>query len=299
MNVVDGVIASASLSLPNLQASPSLICASDYSGQHKESSFEAYAFVISGSALWAGWEKRRLGVRSAEVQTRRMSFKGLGDGVKQKALPGFLNAADQLDGLLAVFLVEKRIGSLFGKGQRFDFTELPHYEEFGSQVFERLMRVVHFMSLLISGLSSPTQDIYWFTDADDIAANHERVRSLVDIFSRVSGHYLSHGLGHFKCGTSKDCDNGSLQVEDMCAIADLAAGAITELVNRCEQAGTVPSSKLVVPAPSTISPKASFVGNWLSLDSKLKRIMLLLERDGESPTIRVKRLLLHRLGAMG
>lgn len=299
MNVIDGVIASASSSIPDLQSSSSLICASDYSGQHKGSHFEAYTYLISGSASWGDWEERRLQIRAAEVQLRRMSFKALSDGVKQKALPGFLRAADQLDGLLAVFLVDKKIGSLFGKGQRFDFTDLAQYEVYGSHVFERLMRVVHFMSLLISGLSSPKQNVYWFTDADDIAANHDRVRMLVDIFARVSGHYLSHDLGHFRCGTSKDCDNGSLQVEDLCAIADLAAGAMTELVNRHEDAGTVPSSKLVVTAPSTLSAKAASLGNWLSFGSGLKRIVLLLEKEGESTIIRVKRLQLHRLGPVG
>ncbi|MFN0018783.1 MAG: hypothetical protein ACKVP0_11030 [Pirellulaceae bacterium] len=299
MNVVDGVIAAESSLIPDLESSSTLICASDYSGQHKGSDFEAYTFLISGSASWNDWEARRLQIRAGDVQLRRMSFKALGDGVKQRALPKFLEAADHLNGLLAIFLVDKRIGSLFGKSPRFDFTNLAKYEVYGSHVFERLMRVVHFMSLLISGLSSPKQNVYWFTDADDIAANHDRVRMLVDISTRVMGQYVSHGLGHFRCGTSKDCDNGSLQIEDLCAIADLAAGAVTELVNRHEDAGTVPNSKLVIPAPSTLSAKAASLGVWLSLVRRLKRVVLLLDREGESTNIRVKRIQLHRLEPAG
>jgi hypothetical protein len=299
MNIIDGVIGAAASSLPNLRSSDSLLCASDYSGQHKESAFEAYSFVIAGSASWGLWEKRRLELRSGDLQSRRMSFKALSDGAKRRAVPAFLDAADHLDGLVTVFLVDKRIGSLFSKHPRFDFSELPEYENYGAHVFERLLRVVHFLSLLIGGLSSEKQNIYWFTDADDIAANHNRVRVLVDIFARVSGHYISHNLGHFRCGTAEDCDNGSRQVEDLCAIADLAAGAAASLVNGYRDTNTMPASELIVPAPATLAPKAAFIGKWLSLDSKLKRLVLALERDGESTAIRVKRLALHSVSAVG
>jgi hypothetical protein len=299
MNTIDRVVGAAASSLPDLRASDSLICASDYSGQHKESAFEAYSFVIAGSASWGLWEKRRLELRSGDLQSRRISFKALSDGAKRRAIPAFLDAADLLDGLVAVFLVDKRIGSLFGKDQRFDFSGLSEYEEYGAHVFERLLRVIHFLSFLVGGLSSQKQNIYWFTDADDIAANQKRVRTLVDIFARVSGHYITHDLGHFRCGTAEDCDNGSRQVEDLCAIADLSAGAATALVNCYRETNTMPASKLIVPAPATLAPKAAFIGKWLSCGGKLKRLVLALERDGESSSIRVKRLALHGVAAVG
>lgn len=266
MNVIDEVVRAAADSMPDLSGSHSLLCASDYSGQHKQSAFEAYSFVIAGSASWNTWEKSRLAIREQRLRARQMSFKGLNDKTKRRDLSSFLNAADQLEGLLAVILVDKKIGSLFGWSRQFDFTTLPEYSAYGGQIFERLMRAVHLLSFFVAGLSRSGQDVFWFTDADDFAANEQRIRMLTNIFANVSSHYLSYQLGHFRCGTSSMCDNGTLQIEDLCAIADLAAGAATELFNRHSEEGTSPSSRVIVPAPLKLSEKSAYL-RWLAVST--------------------------------
>ncbi|HEV8329293.1 MAG TPA: hypothetical protein VGQ08_17595 [Nitrospiraceae bacterium] len=300
MNVIDEVVRDVASSMPDLNGSHSLLCASDYSGQHKQSTFEAYSFVIAGSASWSTWEKSRLAIREQRLRTRQMSFKKLNDKTRLRALPSFLNAADQLDGLIAVILVDKQIGSLFGRSRQFDFTAVPEYAAYGAQTFERLLRAAHLLSFFIAGLSRSGQDVFWFTDADDFAANEARIRMLTNIFSNVSSHYLSHQLGHFRCGTSSICDNGTLQIEDLCAIADLAAGATTELLNRHCDEGTIPNSRVIVPASSTLSEKSAYLSGWLSRRStKLTRLILALEAESGSASIRVKRIMLHNLATVG
>jgi len=299
MNVVDNVVCAAGASMPDLGDSHTLLCASDYSGQHKASAFEAYSFLIVGSASWSTWENLRLAIREQHLNTRRMSFKGLNDNAKRRVLPYFLDAADELDGLLAVVLVDKKVGSLFTRSRRFDFTGIPEYAGYGSQAFERLLRSVHLLSFFLGGLSRPGQDVFWFTDADDFAANEARIRTLTDLFGNVSSHYSSHPLGHFRCGTSSSCDNGKLQVEDLCAICDLAAGTATELLNRHREEGTVPNSRFIVPLPPRLSGKSAFLGGWLARrSSRLRRLILSLEAQAGSTSIRVKRLVLHGLGGV-
>ncbi len=296
MSLVDVVVRTLAASMPNLVSSHTLLCASDYSGQHKKAAFEAYSFLIVGSASWAAWERSRLAMRQHHLNRRQMSFKGLNDKAKRRMLPYFLDAADELDGLLAVILVDKQIGSLFSHSRHFDFTDKPEYAAYGSQAFERLLRAVHLLSFFLGGLSQPGQNVFWFTDADDFAANDVRIRTLTDIFANVSSHYISHPLGHFHCGTSSRCDNGKLQIEDLCAISDLAAGAAAELFNRHLEEGTVPKSRFIVPTPSSLSGKSAFVCSWLARQSsRLSRLILALEAEAGSTSIRIKRITLHSL----
>src|SRR5262249_43803849 len=87
--------------LPNLYSADSLIATSDYSGQHKASKFEAYAFLIASPCGWTEWERRRLEVRRYyRTEGRRVSFKKLGDALKQRMLPDFMAAANMVPGLL-------------------------------------------------------------------------------------------------------------------------------------------------------------------------------------------------------
>jgi hypothetical protein len=295
MGGLDRAISAASSPMPDLGSSRTLICASDYSGQHKESAFEAYSFLVAGSSSWHRWEADRVAARKRGLKSRRLSFKALNDRAKRRVLAQFLNAADQLGGLLAVILVEKRVGSLFSLSPRFDFSNCPEYRAYGSDVFERLMRSVHFLSVLINGLSQPGQDVFWFSDADAFAANETRIKDVTRLFANVASHYLSHDLGHFRFGTSSICDDGSLAIEDLCAVADLAAGASMELVNRYSNIGVVPNSQLIVPAPPALSSKSAFLGAWLAQNTSLIRVVLLVQHVEGSASVLVKRLTLHKL----
>lgn len=57
--------------LPNLSSSPTLILTSDYGGQHKQATHEAFSFLLADLARCGLWNKNRLGVRNRFLPDNR------------------------------------------------------------------------------------------------------------------------------------------------------------------------------------------------------------------------------------
>ncbi|HUT10416.1 MAG TPA: hypothetical protein VMY42_07965 [Thermoguttaceae bacterium] len=299
MNTLDAVVSKAPLDcVRDLRASPTLVVTSDYSGQQKGSTFETYAILIIGSVGWHAWEAARVELRrSFKVGRRRISFKGLGDSCKRRVLPCFLNAADQIPGLCVVLAVNRATPSLFCEEGAMDFSSpaLLPYCHYDARVFERLLRVIHFVSFFLAGLSRQGQNVLWYTDQDAIAANDERVVELTGLWAAVFQQYLQHNLRHIRCGTTR-CDNGSLQIEDLASVPDLAAGAFSELLNSYAAEGGTPTSRLVVPVPQRLSPKSAHICMWLAYTrARLNRLLYVIEKVPATGGLRVKELHLHAL----
>jgi hypothetical protein len=281
--------------LPNLHDADTLIVTSDYSGQHKSSRFEAYAFLFAGPA-WLEWERRRLEARRIHhAEGRRLSFKKLGDAVKQRMLPDFLQAASVLPGLCVCVLVDKAIPSMFRKEGTLDLSapDLAPYTHHRRATFEKLLRVVHMTSFFLAGLTRPGQNVVWFTDQDDIAANAGGVAELTGIWANVMSNMLQHTLGHLRCGTT-ECDNGTLQIEDLAALPDLVAGSLADAVNNYFAEGTLPSEPILTPPPAGVSSKAREIINWLSEeDWPLRKLVFCFEAIPDSTALSFKRIRFH------
>lgn len=282
--------------LPNLHRAETLIVTSDYSGQHKASKFESYAFLFANLEAWPEWEQRRIEVRKIHrSEGRRVSFKKLGDALKQRMLPDFLQAANLLPGLCVCVLIDKAIPSMFRKEGPLDFSEpdLAPFSHYPRIAFEKLLRVVHLVSFFLAGLTMPGQNILWFTDQDDIAANDTGVVELTRIWENILSHYLQHDVGHLRCGTTAS-DNGSLQIEDLAAIPDLVAGAIVDAINSYAAAGTIPALGLLTPPPDNVSPKAREIIGWFSEDWwPMHRLVYSFEAVPGSTALAIKRLCFH------
>jgi hypothetical protein len=139
------------------------------------------------------------------------------------------------------------------------------------------MRTIHFASLLLRGLSSPGQDVWWFTDQDDIVANEERLRSFVTLMATVSSHYLPHTLRHMRIATTAS-DAGRRDIEDFVAIPDFAAGALQELLSTSYARRLLNTPQLVIPTAEELGPKTQRVMDWLSDDTQpLQRITLVMD----------------------
>lgn len=284
-------------SLPDLGHCKTIIAVSDYGGYHKTSQFESYALLVACGQSWPEWEDARLKVRRTfQIGKRRIAFSKMGDTRKRRALLPFLAAADVLHGLCVTVLVDKRIGSLFLTEGRLDpssASQLSPGGRYAEATFERLMRAVHLVSFFIAGLSAAGQNVIWLTDEDEIAANRQRVIGLTSIFANVASHYLPHGLGQLRCGTTES-DNGSLQIEDLAAVPDLVAGALAETLTACYQEVSLPDSALVRPAPRNLSGKSREILYWLSLEpSRLRRLVYVIQSQAQSTTLMLKRLRLH------
>lgn len=286
--------------LPDLRSATTLIVTSDYGGQHKESDFETYSFLIVplGSG-WSRWEQSRVRIRQAyRLHKRRMSYTTLRDRRRRQALDAFLGAVDAMPGLCMGVLVAKPGHSLFEPDSGADPpddgpTLLTTYS---AAARERLLRIVHLISLFIAGLSRPGQDVLWFTDEDEIAANPSRVRELTEAFGRVSGHYLPHDMGHLRCGTTA-CDDGTLQIEDLASVPDLVAGALAEVFTAYRRDRTMPVGPIIVRPPHSVSPKARRIAAWLSDSAQpMRRLVYAIKPKNAGTGLVFQRMVFHGMG---
>ena len=131
---------------------------SDYSGFHQGAAFEVRSFVITNLESLSLWEQNRMHLRKRYLpEGRRMSYKALNDGRRSAALLPFLEAANQIPGLLLSIAIDKNLPTIF-------CSELAHshplLDGWKPAPIERAMRTMHFASLLLRGLSSAGQDLW-------------------------------------------------------------------------------------------------------------------------------------------
>ena len=292
MNAFDAVVSRQQIirprSFPDLRNSSQLFVTSDYGGEHKAAKYETYSFAYVTDTSWPRFEARRKHFREKHhLSNRSFAFKKLGDRRKLDAIDSFLALFDDLIGISTTVLVHKKVGSLFDQSGLNDAAEAATMwpdTEITTATFEKLLRIVHFNSFFLAGLIGEHQNLFWLTDQDAIAANEERLEIFADIFSIVFSNYLrtkenelKFPLGQIQCGTTAS-DNGTLQIEDLAALPDLVAGAVTDMFSRHDTDGTTPKSKLLVPPPADIPVKTRRIMNWVS-DSRprFKRYVYAIE----------------------
>src|ERR1700722_14685305 len=94
-----------------------MVIASDYSGQHKDASHEAYSFLVTTHHALDQWLPVLETFRTRWLpDRRRLSFKQLREPVRWRALGPFLNAAGGIRGNVLTVLVDRRIGSFIEGG---------------------------------------------------------------------------------------------------------------------------------------------------------------------------------------
>jgi hypothetical protein len=247
--------------LPNLRAGTTLFLTSDYGGSHGRATHETYSFLFSDPTSMGRWHAQRTSIRGTQFgHRRRMSYKGLGDGRKNRVLPEFLCAANQLPGLLASVVVSKRCGTLF-EGGNSSPEIVDMLGRWKPAVRERLLRILAFASFFLAGVSRSGQDVLWFTDEDDIAPNPQRLGDGARLFGHVASHFLSHDLRHLRFGTAKS-DNGDLSLEDLLAVPDLVTGALADLWELKVRDGLEFSEHLVTSVPLNLPSKARRILSW-------------------------------------
>lgn len=284
LNTLSGVFASAQRRdprcLPNLHEASCLFVGSDYGGEHQNANYQTLTFLIADVAacarwvrVWAPWRKRLLPDR------RRMAYKSLNDGVRARALFPLLETANRLPGLLVTFAFSRAVRSVFAADGNLDTSQLEFapLREFPGPVAEKFMRVTHVLGLLLAGLSAPGQDVLWVTDEDSIAANPTRVRHLCDALAFASSHCLGHSLRHLRVATSKQ-DSGDLSLEDLLAIPDLAAGALSSAMDSMLGTRGAPPNGFWLPPVQDVSGKTRKVLDWFSDNTqRLRRFVIVVD----------------------
>jgi hypothetical protein len=279
--------------LPDIRQGSTIFVASDYGGQTSLAQYESLCFLLADLERCGHWERLREELRRHFLPDgRRMSYKDLNDKRRRRALLPFLNAANTIPGLLVTILIDKSIESLFKATGNLSMDEpsLQQYSHWNSFVFEKLLRIIHFASFFLAGLSRPYQNVLWITDEDDIVPNEQRLREAVNIFANVSSLYLKHKLGHFRWGTTKS-DTGTRQLEDLVSVTDLVAGSLLEDLTSYRKEKIFPQSKLVVPPPENLKRKTREVTDWFADNTKsLRRLVYVIEPVEGSTTLNLKHL---------
>jgi hypothetical protein len=100
---------------------------------------------------------------------------------------------------------------------------------------------------------------------------------LTDFFAHVCAGHGGPMMGHLRCGTAKS-DDGSLQLEDLVAIPDLAAGASAEFLWTLDRDGVGILSPLLQQLPRALSWKSRMIMPWLLHEGgSLDRILCIID----------------------
>lgn len=282
--------------LPDFHDDVGIFVASDYGGRHREAAYEAYSFVFTTPVRWMAWELERRRVREDLHLGRRMSYKNLSDTQRMNALPGFIGAASLLGGVTVTVLVHKRITSLLAPGRGLDMkrVELARFKAWRPSVVERMLRIIYLLTCFVAGFSSEGQRVLWMTDEDEIVANSKHHEDVVDVAATVLSRLAPHSLAKLEVVTTAS-DNGSLEIEDLTAIADLTAGGVVEVMTAlAERGGSTGRSVARVVDPKT--RKSVRLLHWISQTSlPLKHIVISVDPGASSSQLNFRRMVFQTM----
>lgn len=251
-------------SLIDVRKSRELVLACDFGGAHAEARYEAFAFLLGAISQAGPWMIQREEVRERLLNGRgEMSYKGLNDARRQRALAPFLITANLFPGNLVVVMVNKRLKRLFDNpGDGVLFPELVSaVRNWNVKSFHRLLLVATLGALLTSGLAGSTQDLLWVTDQDEIAPNPTK--------HDHAGHVIHHCLSRYAPAlrgmltfAMTEANASNFLLRDAVGIADLAAGCMVDALGACE-GGSAERSLWVCPT-AALARKARVIVDWFA-----------------------------------
>ncbi|MCV7079582.1 hypothetical protein [Mycobacterium szulgai] len=210
-----------------------------------------------------------------------MSYKRLNDKVRLKSLPNYLEAADQLEGLLINFAVDKNATHRLSE-EPWTETAFGRIGLWAPRAFRKLTVIGHLAGILVEGVRADGQNLLWITDEDDIAPNPDKHAEATRLLAHYISSYCTGPLGHFRFGTTAS-DPGDLHIEDLAAVPDLAAGGLNDILTEVfphPQSQSV--ERLFVPVGVQTPAKVGLVAGWLArVASPLAKINIVVdERAG-------------------
>ncbi len=282
-----------SLMKPNymidIRNSPAFILASDYSGSHKESKYNTYSFLVGHIPKDSSWDKLRLKFRKDTFQDiEKLSFKNFDKKWYSKLLDNFLSISDSYNGILFNFIIDKKIKKLFSNTiSENHFPELiyPINNSWSKKSFDKLSLVATLGSIIITGLSSIGQDIFWISDQDEIAPNSFKHDQSGSVFTHYLNFYFPEKKGQFVFVTN-EAKIEDFMFDDLVSIPDVAAGTVNEYFNYLYKINATVGMRLSLPIYQEFSNKTQTILKWLSNSSNnLKKLFFVLTPNTEKSRI--------------
>jgi hypothetical protein len=272
---------------PRLPLSDHLMIASDYGGEHPQSTHLIYCYLVvrGGGREWLsaiGSTRERL-----LPGGRTMAYKRLDDPQRQKALSLFLSAAANLDGHLVAVAVDKQkkwLSTIPGTSDDLQ-------KGFGlkarwkPRALESMMRKVQFPAILLSLWARPLGSVTWITDEDEFVANDSRHDDALLAAARMSSFYAHRPMGVFRMVTTAQ-DPELKDYEDLCSIPDLAAGMLSEVSTRLsENADWNDEFRRVL--GNGLQQKANVIADWFWDETTvLRKTFISIDLEGNGYRVR-------------
>lgn len=287
---IDSVIPSMFVEFP----SQLLGCASDYSGNQKNSDFHVLSYVWFDPNNIETWMRAVEALRKTLLGPyRTMSFKGLNDVVKKQTLFPFLSAADDLQGVLLSFAIHKNLDEF--KIAPDDFEEIsrsfPVSTNWGIKSFQDALRAISLFALGATGFSKNADQINWLTDNDVFTEPTARFNHLKTIVAQTLSNWKEEPFD-LVVESSKNTSLPKDRAEDILSIPDLVAGSLaTILTSHYRSSGTPPLAKSIFAIESSSVDKADNIFDWhCQRDGNLSKVVVILyppEFGGDRLAVRV------------
>jgi hypothetical protein len=261
-----------------------MIVASDYSGQHKEASHEAYSFLVMADQALKEWLPSLAAFRERWLpDNRRISFKKLNEPVRWRALPAFLETVGKLSGNLITILIDRRVGSFMPGGPEAAIEAFPDCfpARANRGTVEKMLRLASFVALIVAGLRREDQVSNWISDHDEALDSFDKREQ----FARLAT-YLTFGLTGWRQAANHLFDTTESPTapywsEDVAAVADLAAGAYCQMSGHLPAFLGVETSQVGMASTNVENQRARAIGDWLATGrSALKHVLVQLEQNG-------------------
>ncbi len=255
----------------------------DYVFENRQFDYDVLSILLFDPDTSRGWSDSIQHLRTtSDFSNRRMSYKTLKDGVRQKAFHSFMSAANELDGLIFSLAVHKSLKhpiitpDMVGKYQSL----LSLKANWTFKVLERMLIISKVTAFLISGLSHFGQNVMWISDQDDIFANSDFSNDTCTFFTKFLHIFSSHSYGTISIGTTQLTEPDLIE-EDLAAISDICAGGTGELLTLIrKEYGCIPG--IAFELKSKLPPKPTNFFNWYTSPSeKLRKHVCVLDRQGK------------------
>lgn len=268
--------------MPPLIDGETMIISSDYSGDSSKSKYVVLSILLIDLIDAQDWEfQRRLIREKWLVNNRKMSFKGLNDAFKKNALFDFLDASNLLKGISVNIVIDKQIKDLIGSDILYQILQKRGKlkRQWHLETFAKMSQLAFFISLLIAGLAKPDQNIYWYSDEDNMFSNINFSSDVGTLMDHFVTYNVNFKLGECGIGTTK-LNEPDFFEEDLNSISDLTAGALSEFFERVHPLLYNNRLKdITYIAPTNLSSKTALILDWLEYSNEqLKKIVIVFDK---------------------
>ncbi len=267
-NIVDESCKEQAVDFQKLWDAEFLTLVSDYGGDHQESDYQTYSYLITDPKSIETFRVSIADLRSLhkiENPKRAISYKSM-KGPQLRAIKGgWITLVDQMQGVLLVICVRKNIKSLGGESGQSLLVRALQAAGAGNwkkRPAERFFRIVNFAGLLSGIVARPEQTMCWISDNDEIVNREER--TLVAVQEWMARRSMYGGvIGNDSLFHVAEKNN------DLLSVVDLACGAAAELFTKAK------TEKF-----STKQGNAELIGWLIGHEGNLKKIFVCLSSAG-------------------